>query len=70
MVEIVDRHAGIDDDLFVYEKSVTLDVTIQPTTAVSKPGKLSLDLRYQACDDKRCLAPANRNIAIPYDLSD
>ena len=52
------RLAGSDEDLVIYDGTFVLE---QPVFVGkdSPPGEIALDgaLRYQACDDRRCLLP-------------
>jgi len=60
------RLAGSDEDLATYEGTIriTLPITARGDLA---PGERTLEggLRYQACDERRCYAPATVPIAIP-----
>ena len=52
--------AALDETLDVYLDRVTLraDVQVQPQTPPGQQGQLRLLVQYQACDDTRCLPPA------------
>jgi hypothetical protein len=59
--------AGAGEAVAVYEGKVTLEVQLRIDPEAS-PGPLDLEfrLRYQACDDRACLAPAT--LAVPLRL--
>ncbi len=52
--------AALDETLKVYQDRVTLraGVRLKPEAAMGQQGRLNLLLQYQACDDTRCLPPA------------
>jgi uncharacterized protein YyaL (SSP411 family) len=54
---------GFDEPLSVYEKSVTIYGTLE-AASTAKPGvdKAEFQIRFQACDDKHCLAPKSIKI--------
>jgi DsbC/DsbD-like thiol-disulfide interchange protein len=53
----------------LYEKEVEILVRLKAKPN-AKPGKglATLKVRYQACDDRMCLAPATRSVEIPVEL--
>lgn len=53
------RLQGMEDDLLTYEGEVVLSVPVDVDEA-ARPGARTLEgaVRYQACDRKRCFAPA------------
>jgi uncharacterized protein YyaL (SSP411 family) len=49
----------------VYEKTVTIEADVKiAATAPAGPLELRLQLRYQACDDRACLAPMTLDIPV------
>jgi uncharacterized protein YyaL (SSP411 family) len=52
------RVEGIDEPLSVYEKQVVLRGVLKvPAAAAGKAEKLTLTIRYQACNDQTCTRP-------------
>ena len=60
------RLRGADDDLLVLDGRFTIAVPIRLEGA-TPPGELRLvgKLRYQACDDERCLFPRTARTEVP-----
>ena len=52
--------------LAVYEGTVTINVTVRPLAR--GPLDLKFRLRYQACNDRACLAPASRQVSVRLDV--
>jgi uncharacterized protein YyaL (SSP411 family) len=53
----------------VYEKKATVTAKIRiPADAKPGPATMSLKLRYQACDDKACLAPATLDLPVSVEI--
>lgn len=58
--------AGFDNPLSVYTKFTAIRAQLDvPTDAAGKPEELLLSVRYQACDDKRCLRPTKLELKVP-----
>ena len=57
---------GLDEKIMVYEGEVKIKVQVSATKS-AKPGagKVTLRVDYQACDDKRCLAPTKKTQSLP-----
>jgi uncharacterized protein YyaL (SSP411 family) len=57
--------AGQDEKVGVYEGSVVVNAQVRIDKS-TKPGPLDLELkvRYQACDDRACLAPASLTLPL------
>ena len=51
-----------DETLDVYQGQVTLraDLRLKPGARIGEEGDLRLRVKYQACDERRCLSPAER----------
>ncbi len=57
---------GSDKPLPVYTKRAVLRSTIEvPASAAGKKEELELNIRYQACDDRRCLRPMTLKLKVP-----
>ncbi len=58
--------AGLDKPFSVYEKAVTFYADVRLSSSL-KPGlvQLPLQLRFQACNDQSCLAPATLKLSLP-----
>ena len=49
-----------------YEGTVTLKVRVRLEAAEKKvPDALTFEIRYQACNDNACLAPASLPVRVP-----
>ncbi len=57
--------AFADKPLRVYEGTVTFTVWVKAKEKAQGEDKLTLRLRYQACDDRRCLAPTEKDMQVP-----
>jgi hypothetical protein len=51
--------------LRVYEGTVTFVLWLRPKPDAQGDDVLTLRLRFQACDDRRCLAPAELTLKVP-----
>ncbi len=60
------RLPGADKDWMTYEGTVEIVVPLEAASS-ARPGDHLLRglLRYQACDDRRCLFPASLSVALP-----
>ena len=59
------RLAFSDEPLRVYDGTVTVNVSVKAKEKVQGEDKLTLRFRYQACNDRRCLAPAEKELIVP-----
>jgi hypothetical protein len=59
---------GIDEKVMVYEGGVVIRATAKPKVSAAG-GTLTLEVHYQACDDKRCLAPAKKTIEVEFTIA-
>jgi len=65
------RLEGSTDDLLTYEDELTIILPLEVLEAAS-PGKVDItgNLRFQACDDKRCFYPRSIPVIIPVEIVD
>ncbi|MGE0377058.1 MAG: DUF255 domain-containing protein [Planctomycetaceae bacterium] len=66
------RMEGIDEPLTVYEKEVVLKGTLDAgRAAAGQTEELTLTVHYQACDDRKCLRPAEAKLSfkVPFAAS-
>jgi hypothetical protein len=59
------RLSFADVPLRVYEGTVTFVLWLRPKPDAQGDDVLTLRLRFQACDDRRCLAPAELTLKVP-----
>ena len=61
---------GFEKPHSVYEEQAALRGTLEiPAAAAGKKEELQLIVRYQACDDKKCLRPTNLVIKVPLEVA-
>ncbi|RUL86179.1 DUF255 domain-containing protein [Tautonia sociabilis] len=62
--------AGQDDPIPVYDGTATLVAHLRlPADAPAGPSSLPIVIRYQACDDRSCLAPALLEFNVPIEVA-
>ncbi len=61
---------GSEEPLPVYTTQALIRTTLEvPVDAGGKKEELELNVRYQACDDKRCLRPMTLKLKVPIDVA-
>ena len=65
------RLEGSTEDLLTYEDEMTIVLPVKVLEAAS-PGTANItgELRFQACDDKRCFYPRSIPVIIPVEIVD
>lgn len=58
------RLAFADQPLRVYEGTVTVTILVRAKEGAQGDDTLTLRLHYQACDDRRCLAPTKKEMRV------
>lgn len=57
---------GFDDAVRVYEGEFEIQARVRAGADAPAAGSLKFELKYQACDDARCLSPAMRSVEVPF----
>jgi uncharacterized protein YyaL (SSP411 family) len=62
---------GVDESVSVYSDrgQIRVTATLDPSAPIGA-GEIQLSLRYQACNDQRCLAPKTIKMTIPIEVVD
>jgi hypothetical protein len=59
------RIAGLDEQFFVYERSVRAVLPVMVTVRDAGDLLVQVDVRYQACSDTDCLPPVSATLELP-----